>query len=152
MKRFSFRLETLLRHRKNIEEKERNVLLMLRSQVQKESAHLLELKDRHHETLEGLAQRRNDGADHAEIEWFCAYLNRLKHEQEHSRKKIAALEKDVERQKLVVIEASKQMKVIETLKDKQHKQYVSLLEKVEQKAVDEMVVIRFPQGSRRNPE
>jgi flagellar export protein FliJ len=151
MKRFSFPLETLLNHKKIIEDKERNELLRLRSLLQKESSLLQELKDRHRETLEGLAQQRGAGADQAEIEWFCVYLNRLKHEQEQSRKKIAALEKDVERQKTAVVEASKQMKVIDTLKSKQHRQYVSVAEKEEQKAVDELVVIRYPQ-SRRDPQ
>jgi flagellar protein FliJ len=144
MKRFSFRLETLLTHRKNIEEKERNELMRLRSLLQQECNHLRDLHRQHHNTLGELAARRTEGADHGEVALFIAYMDRLKHEQVLSAKRITGLEKDVERQKITVVEATKQAKLIDTLRTKKHKEYAAFADKEEQKAVDEMVVVRYP--------
>jgi len=148
MKRFSFRLETLLRHRTNLEEKERNELFRLVSLLHRKCEQRQRLQEKNHATLLELASKKLSNAEHAEIGWFYAYLDRLRYEMEQCRKSIAQLEKGIEDQKLLVIEASKHRKVLETLKTRKEKEFSALVEKEEQKAVDEIVVVRFPHRPR----
>src|SRR5512135_2098755 len=82
MKRFAFRLETLLRHRTNLEEKGRNELLRLVSLLQRKYGQLQLLQDKNHATLLELAEKKIANAEHAEIGWFYAYLDRLRLEME----------------------------------------------------------------------
>ncbi len=145
MKRFTFRLETLLRHRRNLEEKERNELYRLRALYQNEANNLQNLHTKQLATLRELAEKRSASADHAEIGWFYTYLDRLRFEMDQVRQRLLQIDKQIQRQKIVVIEATKRKKVLDTLKAKKQRQYTSELEKEEQKAIDEIVVIRYPQ-------
>jgi flagellar FliJ protein len=144
MKKFAFRLETLLHYRKNLEEKEQAVLFQLFSRLQRESNHLQDLQEKHQETLEELTQMRAEGAVYGETTWFYLYLDRLRFEMRRSSERIRQLEQDIQEQKAVLVEASKKKKILDSLKTKEKKAFISALDKQEQKAVDEIVVIRFP--------
>jgi flagellar FliJ protein len=144
MKKFAFRLETLLHYRKNLEEKEQAVLFQLFSRLQRESTHLQDLQEKHQETLEELTQMRAEGAVYGETTWFYLYLDRLRFEMRRSSERIRQLEQDIQEQKAVLVEASKKKKILDSLKTKEKKAFISALDKQEQKAVDEIVVIRFP--------
>ena len=145
MKKFAFRLETLLHYRKNLEEKEQAVLFQLSSRLRRESNHLQDLQAKHQETLVELTRMRAECAAYGETSWFYLYLDRLRFEMRRSSERIRQLEKDIQEQKAVLIEASKRKKVLDSLKTKEKKAYDSALDKQEQKAVDEIVVLRFPQ-------
>jgi flagellar FliJ protein len=144
MKRFAFRLETLLHYRKNLEEKEQAVLFQLVSRLQRESNHLHDLQAKHQETLNELTQMRCEGAEYRETSWFYLYLDRLRFEMRRSAERIRQLEQDIQEQKAVLVEASKRKKILDSLKTRERKAFDSTLDKQEQKAVDEIVVVRFP--------
>ena len=143
MKRFVFALETLLRYRQNLEEKERNELSRLFFRHHREKQNLDSLQSRHGEAMMELTQQRTGEVDPREIEWSCLYLNRLEFEMEECRKRIRQLEKEIESQKKIVIEATKKTKIIDTLKSHKRRDYLAAFDKAEQKAVDEFVVTRF---------
>jgi flagellar FliJ protein len=145
MKKFAFRLETLLHYRKNLEEKEQAVLFQLSSRLRRESSHLQDLQEKHQETLKELTQMRTEGASYGETSWFYLYLDRLRFEMRRSSERIRHLEQDIQEQKAVLVEASKKKKILDSLKTKEKKAFNSALDKQEQKAVDEIVVLRFPQ-------
>jgi flagellar FliJ protein len=144
MKKFAFRLETLLRYRKNLEEKEQAELFQLFSRLQRENGHLQDLQRKHQDVLAELTEHRSAGADYGETSWFYLYLDRLRFEMRRSAERIYRLEQDIQEQKTVLIEASKKKKILDSLKTKEQKAYVSAADKQEQKAIDDLVVIRFP--------
>jgi flagellar FliJ protein len=144
MKKFAFRLETLLHYRKNLEEKEQAVLFQLVSRLQRESNHLQDLQAKHQETLKELTQMRAEGAVYGETSWFYLYLDRLRFEMRRSSERIRQLEQDIQEQKAVLVEAQKKKKILDSLKTKEKKAFISAVDKQEQKAVDEIVVVRFP--------
>ena len=148
MKRFAFRLETVLRHRKNLEEKERNELFRLVSHLNQTCDQLKKLQDKNDETLLELTDKKLEEFEHAEIRLFYTYLDHLRREMEQCHKQIAQLEDQVQKQKVALVEASKRKKILDTLKARKEKEYLARVEKEEQKAVDEIVVIRFPQKNR----
>jgi len=144
MKRFAFGLETLLRHRRNLEEKQRIELSRLHSQRQSQLDRRKELLDRQEDALAELTEKRlDDTADHEEIHWFYPYLGRLQSEISMCEKRIVQLEEAIEVQKTTVIQVSKDRKVLDKLKSKQEKEFNTVLEKREQKTIDELVTVQF---------
>lgn len=143
MPQFKFSLETLLRHREDLEQKARDELLRVTYHYQMELRHRDELRAKFQDTMKELSQKRAENAVNHEVNWFYLYLNRLTQEIQQSLKKLAQLEAEVQAQKLVVIEASKKRKTLDLMKAKKAKQFVFALEKQEQKEIDDLVATRF---------
>ncbi len=143
MARFIYNLETLLRHREEIEQKEREALYRLNYKYQTELRIRENLDARYRETMKELALKRIENAAHPELNWYYLYLNRLALEVEESEKRLIRLRSEVEAQKEVVIEASKKRKTLSAMKAKKEREFSAAQEKKEQKDIDEMVVTRY---------
>ncbi len=143
MKKFVFNLETLLQYRINLEEKERNELARLKFLLQTEINHRNDLRGQLRRTALELSRLQNENADSREVDLYYRYEDRMRYEIDLSDKKILQLEKDLQAQKLVVIEATKKKKGLESLKTRKQKEYDLAVERQGQKAIDEIVVTRF---------
>ena len=143
MKKFTFNLEALLRYRKNLEEKERNQLSRIHFELQTEINRRSDLCRRLREASEELFRLRTANADDVESSWFYPYLERMRHEIRLSDRRIVQLDQALQAQKLVVIEAIKKKKVLDSLKQKKRREFELAVERYEQKTVDELVVTRF---------
>ncbi|NWG14017.1 MAG: flagellar export protein FliJ [Acidobacteria bacterium] len=143
MKRFSFNLETLLRHRRHIEEKERSELSRLFSSYKSELNQRETLQRKYLETLLELAQKRQGALDHQEMSWFYLYLERLRLELEYSAQRILNLEKQIQTQQAALYEASKKRKAIDALKARRRRHHAAAAAREEQRGIDELVVTRF---------
>jgi flagellar export protein FliJ len=143
MKKFIFSLETLLKHRRNLEEKERANFSRIRGELLAAIAHRESLCARQAQTLSELTVEKLGRCDSQEIGWFYRYLDRLTQEMKLSADRIRELEKQLEAQKQIMTEASRAKKMIENLQHKKQKEYLVSLERMEQKSVDEIVVTRF---------
>lgn len=143
MPKFRFSLETLLRHREDIEQREKDELFKLNYRHQTELRHRDDLNAKFRETMDELALRKAQLSDHQELNWFYLYMNRLAQEIRECEKRLAQLEADVQAQKEAVVEASRKKKVLSTLKAKKQKEFITEVEKQEQKDIDDLVVTRF---------
>jgi len=143
MKKFSFRLETLLQHRRHLEEKERTRFSAIRNELLVEMDHTQTLRTKQAQALAELAQKKSGDCDVQEITWHYRFLDRLALELERSARRIAELEGKLEIQKQVMIEAMRNKKMIENLRSKREKEFLTALERAEQKSVDEIVVTRY---------
>jgi len=142
MKKFAFKLETLLRYRVSIEEKERNTLTLLSYRLHSELSRLDGLHNKEKGAMSELAQARADAVDDPETQWYYPYLEKLRLEIERSKKQIAQVEKEIDAQKTVVLEAIRKKKVLDTMKSKKLKEFGTSVDKLEQKAVDEIMTNR----------
>jgi len=138
-----FNLETLLRHRENIEEKERDELFRLTYKYQLELRNRDDLTAKFQETMKELSMKQAGNSNHQELNWYYLYLNRLTHEIAKCEKRLLKLHSEIQTQKGVVIEASKKRKTLATMKEKKQKEHMVAQEKQEQKEVDELVVMRY---------
>ena len=143
MKRFLFNLETLLRHREDIEQRERDELSHLSYRCQMELHHRDSLDLKRQATMNELARKGADNSERQELTWFYRYLDRLSFEIGESQKRLMRLEKEIQVQKEVVIEAAKKRKILSSMKAKKAKEYTLAVEKQEQKDVDELAVARL---------
>ena len=142
MKKFSFRLETLLKHRNNIEERERTRFSGIRGELAAEVDHLRTLQTRQAQTLADLVLLKTGPYDPQDISWHYLYLSRLSRQMEQSSKRIVDLEARLETQRQAMIDATRDAKMIANLKRKKAKEFLVELERNEQKMIDEMIVIR----------
>ncbi len=143
MKKFAFRLETLLWHRTHLEEKERNKFALMRAKLLAEVAHKDTLRTRQGNTMAELKQKKSGSYDAEEIGRYYLFLDRLEQEIQQSKRRAAQLEKDLDTQKQIMIGASRNRQMIENLKKRKRKEYYVALDREDQKSADEIVVTRF---------
>lgn len=143
MPKFQFNLETLLRHREEIEQKEKDELLRLTYQYQTELNHRYGLSLKFRDTMEELSLQRSENRENQELNLYYLYLNRLTLEIGQSEKRLAELQAQVQAQKEAVIEASKKRKALTSLRSKREKEFAAAVEKQEQKEVDDLVLTRY---------
>jgi len=149
--KFKFNLETLLRHREDTEQREREELFRIHYKHQVELNHRNSLTLKFQETMHDISRRCRENALDQELNWSYAYLNRLTQEIKESEKRLTQLKSEVQAQQAVVIEASKKRKALESLKSKQEKEFFTALEKQDQKEMDDLVATRYAMpGSRRD--
>ena len=145
MKKYRFPLETLLRHRQELEEKERNSLLQLRAGLRREE----DFRDRLEAVKESARQEMATGVaagavlDPVDLQLSTRYLQRLGVESDRSEKRIESLSRDVQTQTSAVVDATRKTKVLDTLKGKSFKEYRRNADSLEQKSVDDLVATRF---------
>ena len=143
MARFRFALETLLRHREGIEQKEKDELSRCTYRYQIELHKRSDLSAKFEETMQELSQKQSENAPHRELDYFCLYLNRLIQEIRESEKRLSQLQSEVQSQKEVVIEVTKKRKILTAMRTKKETEYRIDLERQEQKEIDELVVTRY---------
>ena len=149
MAKFRFGLETLLRHREDIEQKEQDELHRRTYRYQIELRNRDTLTARLQETRKELSLKQSENALQKELDYYYRYCARLAHEIGESKKRLAQLQTDVQLQRAVVIEASKNKKILATMRKKKEREFMAAAEKQEQKDIDELVAARYTARERR---
>lgn len=152
MPKFRFSLETLLRHREDAEQRERDELLRLNFRLDNARRAHEELIEKLHQTMKELGEKQAQDPANEELEWFRRYVSRLTVEIAESRRRLVEMEADVAKQKEVVIEASRNKKILSTLKAKKQKEFLIEMDRQEQKEIEDLVVTRYaPRDAGRPP-
>ncbi len=149
MRKFKYSLETLLKYREGIEERERDELnrLMYKHQVETNIRNGLSAKLQ--ETIRDMASVCADRSRDRELNWFHLYVNRLTLEIGESEKRLTKLESEIRAQKEAVIEASKNRKTLASMKAKKEREFLLELDRLEQKETDELVITRYAKAELR---
>ncbi len=140
---FHFSLQPLLDWKRNLEEQSQMLLagLITRLKTQEEEIARLALKRLGYE--QNLKEKSEQGIRVGEYLLFKQFAEESQKElisQENQKRKILG-EIDQERQKLLAL--TKEKKTLERLKEKQFKEFLSRLEKAEQKQVDETTTLKY---------
>jgi flagellar FliJ protein len=144
---FKFKLEKVLQHRKTLEVEARRLLEEMYSYFQEEKNKLTFLEESlaninsvNYETLIG------KGFHSAHFQTSEEYRKGLEIKIQRQKDQLAEVENIMEKQRLVLLEKSKEYKIVEKLKDKKLKEYKDLKSKKEQKFLDEMSQRVFKQS------
>lgn len=139
MKKFKFSLETLLSYKDQVLDREKNDLAALNLQradaIELKNQILEEIKRRHDEFNDNAAK----GISAMEMAMFAAYQDVLKMRAEDTEKEIARLDMEIEKQLGVVTEASKDVKSLEKLEEKQLEDYNFRAAKADERFIEEYV-------------
>jgi len=150
MKRFRFRLQTLLDQRKAREEK----LLWELSDLQREE--LREIERLH--GLERILRKARESIEEA-LSSLCSggfailpvvqrdeFAKATRDDIRVQELTIEAVGRRVEAKRVEVVKAMQDRKVLEALKDKQEREYIVSMARQEQNQLDEMATVRYARG------
>jgi flagellar FliJ protein len=150
MKRFSFNLESVLDHRKLLEELEELKLNRVNQSILEMETLRQRMRDEAVECRNLLHQPTPGEINVEQMRHLVLYLNKLDQEIHQSTLLLIRLEEDRRQQSEKLIEARKKREILEKLKDKSFSHYQSELKGMEQKLLDELVTERFGLGDAQN--
>lgn len=138
MKRFSFRLEKVLQYRQIVQQEKKREFARLLALLNEAESRLRELLD---------AQETNSIQESVEVtvdEFMLRgrYAERLKQEIVDQKLKVLQAEEEMEKAKAEYIEAAKEARALEMLKEKKKVQFEEHIALEEGKILDEMVTQR----------
>ena len=138
----NFKLESVLQHRKHIEEKYQRELAETLHALEAENETLARLKLSRDQIKSNLEQRLTEDINAAEMLHFNKYLDRLSFDISIQRKKVVEAEEKLEQKRLELTEAVKSRKIMDKLKDKDLATEFERIQKTEQNFMNEIAVNR----------
>jgi flagellar protein FliJ len=142
--KFDFPYEKLLDHRKTLEEIARKEFMIAKGKVDDAEAELRKMYD----DVTASRQRAGDlaqegGTQGASLVQVHDFIEGQKVRINRQREKIQQLMIEAEEKKEALVEAAKETKTLEKLKERRYKEFKLAAKKKELKEVDEMVTTRF---------
>jgi flagellar FliJ protein len=144
---FIFRFETLLTTRRHAEEVRQKELSEAKRALASEQALLRESRESRRRSLTELGRRQGVDFRAADLALFGSYLDRLAREIDARMKRVAAAERRVAQQRLLVVEAMKRRKVLEKLREKDEREFRETHARNERKFIDEIATGRHARSS-----
>lgn len=144
-KRFVFRLQTVLEIKIKKEEEEKKKLGDLIAWQKQEEAILVEMVSQEQSTRASLREKQATGQwievdELKRISWF---LKKLASDIEAQKKKLIEIARRIEEQRDALLEAVKEKKTLETLKENQHNEWLREVEEEEAKVLDELATLKY---------
>ncbi|MFZ0241024.1 MAG: flagellar export protein FliJ [Desulfobacterales bacterium] len=143
MPAFSFSLESVLQHRRRIEEDCQRKLAAARAVLMEEQRLLAGLEASRASCAEDLRLKMQHNVTAAELLFFQRYSARLAGDIAGRQVKVAAAAKDVELRRTDLVAALKKRQVLDKLKEKQMLSAAKLERRQEQDFANEMAVTRY---------
>ena len=150
MKRFNFRLQRVLDIKNTIEEAMRRDFLAARAELQK-------MVDKLKEIVRTLARYQNKlhalekkGIDLQEINFYYRYFQSLEGQISYQNRMIGIAREEMEKRRSILVEAVKERRILERLKERKFEQYLFEAGKEEQFTIDEISGGKFFQ-QKNNP-
>jgi flagellar FliJ protein len=140
MRRFVFSLQKVLEYRQRLEEQAIRAFAEAQAQLMHEQAVLHKLLIEREECL-----RRSHRCQHLSVELLAVeqtYLSALEERIARQRQRVAEAEKVLEEKRQALIEAQRERKTLERLREKQYEEWRQEWLRTEQKALDELATVR----------
>jgi len=143
---YRFALQPVLNHRKFIEEGLQKELSCLNESLADEKRKLQSLGKARIRFSEDLRNKTEENTNVSIIMLYVGFLERLLKDIEEQKKEILKAEEKAEKKRKEVVEAMKNRKSIEKLKEKKVREYTRVLLKKEQDFVNEISINRYNRG------
>ena len=143
MKKYRFNLEPVLNHRRLVEETLQKDLAILKISLIDENEKLLTYEESRVKLLGELQQIQKEGTTTSDILLYLPFIEQVSKDIERQKKKVLELEKKVEQNLKELLEATKNKKALQKLKEKAFKTYNQKLIKNEQEFLNEVAVSQF---------
>jgi flagellar FliJ protein len=140
---YKFSLQSLLNHRKHIEENLDKELGRIKRVVNNEKRRLENVRKEKIKCREDLQKKQGDGKKVNEIILYFNYLDKLSKDIDKQKRCLKDVEKKYDIKRGELIEAMKKRKTLERLKEKEMKAFNYSEMKVEQDIMNEVAANRF---------
>jgi flagellar export protein FliJ len=139
---FSFRLEKVLRYRAHLERKVRLQLCEAVTRMKEQETLVKHVGGQRLEAAQGLADERSRGISVYRDQIHTAFLRRLTEQVAEAHRELEKSTERLELLKTLLTVAATKKKSLESLRDEQFRRFTEAADKMEQKLLDELVVIR----------
>lgn len=141
---FKFKLQIVLDVKEKREEEEKEKLAKLFKLKADEEAVLAKLEREKFDTLEELKEKQKTGGINVEkIKMYHAHLKKLDHRITNQKLRLTEIDIAIDKQREALLEATKEKKTFEKLKEKHYDEWLKELDAEERKFIDELATIRF---------
>jgi len=148
IKRFSFRLDQVLRHRASIRDLKEREFAEVEAQLLREEQILGDLKRMQGEMLDSLARIQASQFETLERELYAQYLGWLSSEVDREKQAISDIRLLLEEKRKNLVNALQEHRVVERLKERQFESYNKDLERDNQGVLDEIASGAHARGVR----
>lgn len=152
MKKYSFSLENVLKHRQIIEDQSKREFALALKTLQECETNLAATEAKIKLKADELASIEKDRVFSSSLFMeYQNYIQRLQWEKRNQERRIINARQEVEQKRAVLIEASRNKKVLLRLKEIDIKKYNMLMNRLEQNFIDETAVMSYV-GKKRDGE
>ena len=138
MGKYDFKLESLLNHRRFVEDAHRQAFAKTQKRVFEARQIVASLEDEHLRLARELKENMQTPGPAAENALYATYLSSLASRLDEQRQRVQEAEKERDEQKASLLEAVKNRKMIERLKEVHSRQLEQFYLKKEQESSDEI--------------
>ncbi len=140
MKPFAFRLDKILDYRKYLSKMAQIDLFNARNECIRREKEVKGLSKKRIEIAKDCIDEGFKGMNVPRYKIYQAYLYKLENDLESAHISLSQEKENVITKEAILKNESIKKKTLETLKDMQHKKYMELSERVDQKVLDEIVI------------
>ncbi len=144
MKKFRFKLQTVLKYRRFLEERKKREFAIYLGKLNEAKNTMERLKIKLNETLISINRERTiKELDIVNIMLYESYLIKLKRLIEWKLIEIEQIREKLEEKRKAYIESSRDRKILDRLKEKEYSAYISDLDKKIQSIIDEIAITKY---------
>ena len=146
MVKFNFRLASVLGVREKVEDLKKSEFGKAVMVLEREKARLAELENMRQMCIESFREGLHKGVTPHDIQQHNQYLDLVKRLIQQQKVVIHLAELKVEEKRLELVEAMKDRKALEVLKENDYEEFLNEEKQAEQKVIDEIVSYRGSRG------
>ena len=146
MKKFTFNLESVLNHRKLLEDKEQQKLQRINQSILQAEQDRDKLRHEINDCRQMVVGRQKGIIDIDKIRHLAAYIEKLEFDVIQLTLHISQLEKEKAQQLERLVQAKRRREVVDKLKEKKLAHYERETRELEQKLLDDLTIVNFRHG------
>lgn len=143
MKKFSFRLQTVLDLRERVKEQKEQELAQLSYQVQLLVERQQQWEAEKDQKLEEQRALSLGTLDLEAVGWYEAYLYALDERLYQGNQQLEQVREAREKKRQELMEATKACEILLKLKERDHREFLLALDRAENQLIDELATVRF---------
>jgi flagellar FliJ protein len=143
MKEFNFKLESVLDYRKTTEKEKVQSYVKKKQEFEQEQSNLEKLEKTYAKNISDITDGATGKMDFEKQMQYYRYLENTKHKIKNQKKVIHEKTEKLNQAEEELIEAKKEVKIMEKLKTKKKEEYEQEQRKVEQNTLDEFATMSF---------
>jgi flagellar FliJ protein len=140
---FVFKLQSVLEHRKTMEEMALRVFSDAIVKLNAERTTMTALTEKEALLIEQWRELGERPVKATDFSLYAEYIKRIQHSLRDQAAIVIAAEEEVERKRVALLAAVKERKILETLKEKNRLAYESWIAERERKTMDEIAILKF---------